>query len=77
MQTTELHIKKSVGNILEPDERLPNQKRLDELIEINDDILEELKILNVANKKLLEQNSIIGNALLKLLEKSGKKITAK
>lgn len=50
------------------DERTPNQKRLDELIEINDDILEEMKLMN---KNL----AIVGVALIKLAE--GKKKVAK
>lgn len=47
-----------------PDDRTPNQKRLDELIEINDDMLEELKLMN---KNL----AIVGEALIKIAE--GKK----
>lgn len=53
-----------VKETIKPDDRTPNQKRLDELIEINDDILEEMKTMN---KNL----AIVGAALIKMVE--GKK----
>lgn len=48
------------------DTRTPNQKRLDELIELNDDILEEMKTMN---KNL----AIVGAALLKMVESKSQK----
>lgn len=48
------------------DNRTPNQKRLDELIELNEDMLEEMKTMN---KNL----AIVGAALLKMVENRSQK----